>query len=902
MRRPKICLLFFILALSLHSPSSRHGVSAAPSAVSQTKSTEISVNNSLAYHYVDEPVSAHLTFSQGEANNNSIRIYDSRKREVPSQLWNVEYYPGSRYIHNCNITFLGDLVARGNTPYRVNYSSSDIGMANYSQWSDLKISGDGFHRDVRVENSYFIAYIKVNSTLGVYKFIMKPDNVSRLLPDSSLTGYTLGTGAHYYTANDTQASRVLIDASGPLFIRVILRGTIGGISISQSIVFYAHLPYIESTLEVSNSGMGVDWIRPLQIFFKHGAFENYTLSTGEGGSLAAYSSTYPDGNAYRPQSWWALVGRSSNLLLLQKPLANLSYVILQDTPTYTTVTNVGNSTLLDSKDVQLAYKFRISLLGKFDAAAAKAAADIFRAPPFATVKLPVAFMSVELPSRKEIYTRFTVSATISVLRDANNCTIYLTAPRTILFASGKSSEYLGFLKKGSIRMVNWSVFGTSAGKLAIGVSLRSKEGSANASSDIQVYIPAIAPPVKVKIRVVDNLGKFNISSVNVTIYDSQSLLRNSAITDKNGGAEASLEPGAYTIKVLDGGRLIGAKNVTIFGPTSLIINCWIFMARFRLLGPDDNPLPEESRALVVLYDNASGILVPIGSANSNSTGYATVVDVRNGTYIAKGYVRRVESGALKVVINSEGAMYTLYLKFLTIRARVLSDEEEPVSNCTVSIYDLDGHLVDQRAVDENGGAEFPNLAYQNYTYLVDWAGTNPTTRVAFGFIRPNRLVTEVTIRTRIYTLTINAMDMWGNPLQRAQVILRPVQGITRRILVTGDDGLLSLQLSTGNYSVEVSSGGYIGSLTVNLRSSDTVEVRCGINFVIYISIALSSSGWIALGFIWRWKTRGFSYEELKVKDMITKLDELYEAGEVEYPLYRKLKDEYSSQLRRVRTR
>lgn len=896
MRQLKICL--FLLVLSLYSPPSKYEASAAPSAVSQTKSTQILVNNSLAYHYVDEPVSAHLTFSQGEANNNSIRIYDSQKREIPSQLWNVEYYPGSRYIHSCNITFLGDLAARGNTPYRVNYSSSDIGMSNYSQWTDLKISGDGFHKDIRIENSYFIAYIKANSTLGVYKFIMKPDNVSQLWPNSSLTAYTLSLEDNFYTSNDLQADQILIGASGPLFIHVILRGTIGGIWISQSIVFYAHSPYIESTLEMSNSGMGVDWIRPMQIFFKHGTFENYTLSTGERGSLVAHSLIYPEGNAYQLQSWWALIGKTSTLLFLQKPLGNLSFVILHDTPTFTTVANVGNETLIDSKDVELTYKLRIYLLGKFDASVAKAAADIFRGPPFATVKLPVAFLSVELPSRMQIYSKLTISVTISILQDANNCTIYLTASRTLLFASGKSSEYLGFLKQGSIRMVNWSVFGTSAGKLAIGVSFRSREGSANASSDFQVYIPAIAPPVKVKLRVVDNLGKFNISSVNVTIYDSQSLLHSSAITDKNGGAEVPLEPGAYSVKVLEEGRLIGAKNITIFGATSLTINCWIFAAQFHLLGPDNNPLPEESRALVVLYDNASGKQVPIGSANTNSTGYATVVGVRNGTYIAKGYVRRVESGAVNVVINSEGSMNTLYLKFLTLKLRVISDEGEPVGNCTVSIYDFDGHLVDVRAVDEGGEADFPNLAYQNYTYLVDWTGT----RVASGFIYPNKLVTDVTIRSRVYTMTIDAMDMWGNPLQRAQVIIRPVQGITRTILVTGDDGLLSLPLSTGNYSVEVSSGGYIGSLTVNLKSSRTVEVRCGINLVVYISIALSSSGWIALGFIWRWKTRGFSYEELKVKDMITKLDELYEAGEVEYPLYRRLKEEYSSQLRRVRTR
>jgi len=236
---------------------------------------------------------------------------------------------------------------------------------------------------------------------------------------------------------------------------------------------------------------------------------------------------------------------------------------------------------------------------------------------------------------------------------------------------------------------------------------------------------------------------------------------------------------------------------------------------------------------------------------------------------------------------------------------VLSDEDQPVRNCTVSIYDFDGHLVDQRPVDERGEADFPNLAYQNYTYLVDWAGTTPPgpTRVAAGFINPTSgLVADVTVRSRVYAVAIAATDFWGNPLRGAQVTVRPVQSVTAKSLVTDNNGSCSLFLSTGNYTVDMSAGGYVGSEVVDVRSSSAVDVRGTINPVVYATIALSSSGWVALGIVWRWKTRGLSYEELKVKEMIAKLDDLYEAGEVEYPLYRRLKEEYSSQLRQVRTR
>jgi hypothetical protein len=898
MSRSITSITLVLLALSLLQCAPWREAAAVPASEQQFRTTEVLVNNSYPYSYVNEPVRAYLSFSQGEAFNNSIRIYDSSQREIPSQVWNVEYYPGGKYVHTCNITFLADLSAAKNAHYWVNYSSSDIGASNYTQWSDLRSSGDGFHRDIKVENSYYVAYIKANSTLGVFKFIPRPDNASLLWANASLTGYTLSLDGNFYSASDVQVDRVFVAYKGPVFTQVVISGSVGDISIAQSITFYAHSTFIDSSLEIGNSGRSVDWIRPMQIFLKHGAYENYTLSTGEGGTLAAHSLTYSYGNAYRPQAWWALTGRSGAMVFIQKPLGNLSFVILHDTPTFTTVANVGNETLISSKSLRLMYDLRICLLGKFDPASARALAAIFMGPPHAAVKLPVAFLSIELPRRIQIYSKFTIDVTITILQDINNCTLVLEVPPRALNVSTKLSAFLGNLKRGSIRAVSWSVFGTFAGTSNVRASFRSREGRANASSDVLVYIPVIAPPVRVKLRAVDYLGKLNMSLVNITFFDNQLFQRLWVQTDRKGYAAVFIEPGTYVVRVMDRGRLIGAKNVTIFGPMNVTINCWVYSVKFHILGPGGIAMPEGSRVLVILYDNATGTPVPIGSAVSNATGYAQVVNIRNGTYIVKGYVRSVESGGVNVGVNSEGPVYTLMLRFLTLKTRVMSDEEKPITNSTVSIYDFDGHLIDMRLTDEDGGAIFSNLAYQNYTYLVDWGGT----RVASGFIYPNNLITDVVIRAKVYTMTVSVTDVWGNPLQRAQVAVRMSQSVKSRSLVTDDKGLCSLSLSIGNYTVDINSGGYVGSKEVNLKSSSLVEVQGGVNSIVYVTLAMSSSGWVALGFVWRWKTRGISYEELKVKEMVLKLDELYEAGEVEYPLYKKLKDEYSSQLRRVRTR
>ncbi|MBO3803565.1 MAG: carboxypeptidase regulatory-like domain-containing protein [Candidatus Brockarchaeota archaeon] len=900
MRGARACFASVLLALSL-LPNLGYLAGAEREGGGRAASTELIFANNHTYSYANEPVNAHLSFSQGEAYNNSIRVYDSSGREVPSQAWNVEYYPGGKYVRSCNITFLADLPAMKETRYRVNYTSTDVGAANYSAWSDLRVSGDGFKSDVKVENGYFTAFVKANSTLGVFRFYLKPGNVSLIWGNSSLTGFTMMLDGTFYTANELKAESVSVVCSGPVFARVDIAGSVGGVRVCQSIFFYAHSPYVDSILRISNAGSRVDWIRPLQIFFRHGAYANYTLSTGESGSLERHSREFPEGNAYRPQAWWALGGAFGTVLFVQKPAQNISYIILHDTPTFTTVANVGNETLLNEAPAEVEYRLRIGLLESNDVERAKAVAKIFAQPARARFKLPVAYLSIEAPARVPIYTKFTVEVTVSVLQDLNNCTLTLSAPQASLNVSGKLSAYLGFLKKGSVRTVAWSIYGKLAGKAGILALLKSREGSANASTTVAVYIPAIAPPVKVKLRVVDFAGKNNMSLVNVTFLDGEGVARSNppwVVTDKGGYAECSLEPGSYLAKVVDRGRTILAKNVTISGPASLTLNCWVYSADFLVLGPDGKALPESSRALVIIYENVSGKLVPVASAVSNETGYARISGIRNGTYVAKGYVRDAESGAVKVKVSSEGSVHSLSLRFLTIVARVVSDEGNPVGNCTVSIYDLGGRLVDMRIADPDGRVTFSNLAFQNYTYLVDWAGT----RVASGFIYPDRLVTEVTIRSRVYKVTVEATDAWGNPLKGALVTVRPLTGRAGKTLVTNELGRAVFYASTGNYSVSVNSAGYVSSEILNVRSSGVVQVRCSPNSVIYVLIATSGSSWVALGLVWRWRTRGVSYEELKAKEMLAKLEDLYAAGEVEYPLYRKLKEEYSSQLRRVRTR
>ncbi|MGQ9513571.1 MAG: MSCRAMM family protein [Thermoproteota archaeon] len=899
MRDPRVCFISFILMLTLFTNVHVYVNGAGSEDVGQIGSTELIVKNNHTYSYTNEPVTTYLSFSQGEAYNNSIRVYDQSKKEIPSQVWNVEYYIGGKYIRSCNITFLADLAANKEARYRINYISSDIGVSNYSAWSDLKTSGDGFHNDIKVENSYYTAFIKANSTLGIYKFYLKPGNVSLIWGNSSLTGFTLSLDGIYYTTNDLNTKSISVVNNGPVFTQVTIVSSLEGILFSQNIIFYAHSPFIDSSLQILNTNRMVDWIRPMQIFFRQGVFENYTLSTGKSGSLARHASEYPIGNAYPHQEWWSLGGRFGSILFVQKPVQNISFIILHETSSFTTVANVGNETLLNNAPNELNYFLRIFLLERYSSDRAKAIAKIFNQPARVEVKLPVAFLSIDVPSRKQIYSKFDVMVTINALQDLNNCTLTLTAPS--LNVSGKLSAYLGFIKKNSIRTVTWTVFGTLAGSVNIGATLKYKEGSTNASTSVFIYIPVIAPPVKVKLRVLDFSGKHNMSFVNVTFLDNEGLVRSNPpwfLTDSNGYVECFLEPGIYVVKVADKGRTILAKNVTISGPVSLTLNCWVYTIDFHVLGPDGKSLPEGSRALVILYENVTGKLVPVASTVSNATGYARVSGIRNGTYIAKGYVRDAESGELSIKISSEGSVYPLSLRFLTIIAKVVSDEGKPIGNCTVSIYDINGHLVDVRLSGSEGSVTFSNLAFQNYIYLVDWLGT----RVASGFIYPSKLVMNITIQAKVYVVTIETTDMWGNLLRGASLTIRPLSGRASKVLVTDDLGRANVILSTGNYSVDVNSAGYIGSEIINVKSSKTVQIRCSLNFVIYVLLAMSSSSWVALGLVWRWRTRGVSYEELKVKDMLAKLEDLYAAGEVEYPLYRKLKDEYSSQLRRVRTR
>ncbi|NHI91434.1 MAG: hypothetical protein EAX96_02955 [Candidatus Lokiarchaeota archaeon] len=117
------------------------------------------------------PVDVDLSFSSGECINNSIRVYDNESVEIPSQVWDIEYYTGTSYISKAKVTFLANISGLNTKTYQILYSDlpDPFPEPDYSVFANgINASFDGQKVTV-VQDYYSIEFAENN---GVYNFTL----------------------------------------------------------------------------------------------------------------------------------------------------------------------------------------------------------------------------------------------------------------------------------------------------------------------------------------------------------------------------------------------------------------------------------------------------------------------------------------------------------------------------------------------------------------------------------------------------------------------------------------------------------------------------------------------------------------------------------------------------------
>ena len=358
----------------------------------------------------------------------------------------------------------------------------------------------------------------------------------------------------------------------------------------------------------------------------------------------------------------------------------------------------------------------------------------------------------------------------------------------------------------------------------------------------------------------------------------------------------------YIVVATYGNRTVGYEVINATRNELFTVKCWAYNLTVKCIGQENKPLQDH---IVFLYDqlvfqsptnftmltNRTGLLVNWTKTDENGTAYFT--DIWNGTYKI-----RVAGGKIigeKVLEINEPTSVTLKCNKTYLILSFVTGSGEPLSNATIYIYDSDGHLVFLDRTDQNGQIYHESIYVDNYTVFAEWAGMD----IWSGSINTYK-DKELRIVCPVFRLTIKVVDPLGNPLPKSDVILRRV--ITRTFLGptlrlrTNDAGYVSHLLYSGVYEIYSLSGIYSGSARINLVDNYVETIRCNVQFNVWLLTFLLSSPLIGLTLLLERRRLRRSFEIRRYRNMLLKLESLYESGLVEYKLYRKLRERYEEKL------
>ncbi|MEM3135084.1 MAG: carboxypeptidase-like regulatory domain-containing protein, partial [Candidatus Bathyarchaeia archaeon] len=153
-------------------------------------------------------------------------------------------------------------------------------------------------------------------------------------------------------------------------------------------------------------------------------------------------------------------------------------------------------------------------------------------------------------------------------------------------------------------------------------------------------------------------------------------------------------------------------------------------------------------------------------------------------------------------------------------------------------------------------------------------------------------------------VSVKVVDLFNRPLPRSKVFVRRA-GIGRYSgelvveLETDENGLALSMLPPGTYEISVFSGIYYGKSTVTLTSGGlgkSITIQCNIQLGVWGLILLVSLPLSALSLLLERRRLRRPLEYRRYKNMLMKLESMYNSGSIEYKIYRKLKDEYEAKL------
>ncbi|MEM3013690.1 MAG: T9SS type A sorting domain-containing protein [Candidatus Bathyarchaeia archaeon] len=417
-------------------------------------------------------------------------------------------------------------------------------------------------------------------------------------------------------------------------------------------------------------------------------------------------------------------------------------------------------------------------------------------------------------------------------------------------------------------------------------------------SPTKVTLPCIRADFQLHLVTASNR---NVTGAQVYTRDKNGYLFYSDVSNETGNVEHKdvyFIDGMLRITVRYGNRTVGYKEVEVTETKVFTVVCWTNNLTVICVNLNNKPL---AGYVVLLYDQVvfhsptnitivtNKTMQLINWTKTDVNGKAQFTELWNGTYwiaVSSGEILKemlIDLQKTETVVIIGESTY-MFLKFVTRTG-------QPLSEAIVNVFDSSQNLVFREYTDEFGQILRQNLRVGSYTVNVEWMGTQVASQIV-------NIQTDYgkTITCGVFRLTLNCKDQFGNALSKADVFLETTNGRIRAETDTDNFGVLTMLLPQGTYRISVDHGIFSGSLIIDLNSDKRYTVTCSIKSVILVSLVLLIVPLAFFTVVLERRKLRTPLEIRKYKNMLAKLETMYKNGQVEYKIYRKLREEYDAKI------
>ena len=316
-----------------------------------------------------------------------------------------------------------------------------------------------------------------------------------------------------------------------------------------------------------------------------------------------------------------------------------------------------------------------------------------------------------------------------------------------------------------------------------------------AVNDVSFFF--IGTPRFVNVMALDSTGVvLEGAEVQATLLDN---VTDRNLTNPQGLANLSMQPGPYRFKVLWRGVMVASEPVNVTDNRTdsdpIIIYCWVYYPIFRAV--DSRSLPLADAAVYMHYPNGTASILPFHTDQNGTFG---IDQAPRGPYEVSVVWGSIEVNRTVVLVNgNETYDIQCAVYYLTIRA--IDPHQAPILNAQIVVVDnATGIVADSKLTDLDGTAVF-RLPRHFYDITVYWYEAVVFQGRAEPLLDGDR---QLEIICWIYYLTVRSVDSAGVPIGNALTTVSIASN--SKVMdsrLSSNDGEVQIRVPGGSYNISV---------------------------------------------------------------------------------------------------